>query len=49
LGPRAGWDALGKREISFPSSRIDVWFVGCPACSVVIVVTVLSCLFVDVT
>jgi hypothetical protein len=24
LGPRAGWDALGKREISFPSSRIDV-------------------------
>jgi hypothetical protein len=24
LGPRAGWDALGKREISFPFSRTDI-------------------------
>jgi hypothetical protein len=24
LGSRAGWDALGKREISVPFSRIDV-------------------------
>jgi hypothetical protein len=24
LGPRAGRDALGKREISFPFSRLDV-------------------------